>query len=195
MNNTRALVYTVLLGVVAALTQWLLWLEGLPERADTFVGPSRSDYVVREFQLAAYDEEGRFSFGATGPRAIRHPFLGSIEIDQPSLRFADSDGHPWRSTSAHGWVDKAGTVAKLSGEVRMTRAAAPGVLPVVVATERLSVNTRTRLAESDVAVEMSQPGSILRGVGLRAELGTRRVELMQQVTAHYDPKLRPKKPS
>ena len=85
MTNARVLAYAALLGLLALVTQWLLWLERPGDRGDTFVGPSRSDYVALDYVLVARDTEGGFAFEAIGPRAVRHPFLGSFDLETPRL--------------------------------------------------------------------------------------------------------------
>ena len=47
MTEARVLAYVLLLGAVALVTQWLLWLERPGDLGDTFVGPPRSDYVAQ----------------------------------------------------------------------------------------------------------------------------------------------------
>ena len=42
-------------------------------------------------------------------------------------------------------------------------------------------------AETDAAVTIEGPGSILRGRGMRADLSTRDVELLAEVTGRYEP--------
>ncbi len=190
MNNSRVLGYAALLGVLALITQWLLWLERPGDAGDVFVGPPRSDYIARDFTLVARDVNGAFVFAATGPRAVRHPFLGSFDLDEPRLRFRDNDANNWNGESRNGWVSKDGTVVKLAGAVELRRQAKPPkVEPILIASEHLTAHTDTHEVESDDPVAISEPGSILRGTGMRAKLKDQHLELMSAVTLHHDPKL------
>jgi lipopolysaccharide export system protein LptC len=189
MNNSRVLAYAALLGVLALVTQWLLWLERPPERGDTFVGPPRSDYVAIDYALVARDEKGAFAFAADGPRAVRHPFLGSFDLDEPRLRFRDNDGNIWHGRSHDGWVNKEGTVVKLAGEALLNREPRPNIDPITVASEHLTAHTDTKELMSDDPVTVTEPGSILRGTGMLAKLDQQHLDLMSAVSLHYDPKL------
>ena len=190
MSNSRVLVYAALLGVLALLTQWLLWLERPGDRGDTFVGPPRSDYVALDYELVARDEQGAFAFSATGPRAVRHPFVGSFDLATPRLRLHDSEGNDWDGESRSGWVSSDGSVVKLAGEVELRRKGKPKVTPVTIASERLTTFTRTREVVSDDPVTITEPGSILRGTGMRAQLKQQHLELKSSVSLRHDPKIR-----
>jgi len=192
MNNSRVLAYAVLLGAVALVTQWLLWLDRPGERGDTFVGPPRSDYVALDFVLVARDKEGGFAFSATGPRAVRHPFLGSFDLEAPRLRFHDGEGNDWDGDSKTGWVSKDGAVVKLAGAVELRRAARkePPTAPLTIASEHLTTYTDRREVETDDPVTIAEPGSILRGTGMRAQLKQQHLELKSSVSLRHDPKTR-----
>jgi lipopolysaccharide export system protein LptC len=192
MSNARVLVYAALLGMLALLTQWLLWLERPGDRGDTFVGPPRSDYVALDYELVARDEQGGFAFSATGPRAVRHPFIGSYDLETPRLRLHDSDGNDWDGDARTGWVSSDGAVVKLAGAVELRRKgkATPRVTPVTIASEHLTTYTGTREVVSDDPVTITEPGSILRGTGMRAQLKQQHLELKSSVSLRHDPKIR-----
>jgi lipopolysaccharide export system protein LptC len=192
MTNARVLAYVLLLGAVALVTQWLLWLERPGDRGDTFVGPPRSDYVALDYVLVARDKEGAFAFSATGPRAVRHPFLGSFDLETPHLRFHDGEGNDWDGDSKTGWVSKDGAVVKLAGAVELRRAARtePRTTPLTIKSEHLTTYTDRREVESDDPVTIAEPGSILRGTGMRAQLKQQHLELKSSVSLRHDPKTR-----
>jgi lipopolysaccharide export system protein LptC len=192
MSNARVLAYAALLGVVALLTQWLLWLDRPGDRGDTFVGPPRSDYVATDYVLVARNPQGAFAFSATGPRAVRHPFLGSFDLETPHLKFKDSERNDWDGDSKTGWVSKDGAVVKLAGAVELRRKArpTPKVEPLVIASEHLTTYTDRREVVTDDPVTITEPGSILRGTGMRAQLAQQHLELKSSVSLRYDPKIR-----
>lgn len=190
ISNTRALTATILLVIVVAVLQWLLWLGRSEETADTFSGPPRSDYIAIDYTLTARDAGGDFNFRVTGPRAVRHPFLGSFDLDEPRMNFRDQDGHLWKGRARTGWINKEGTEVRLSGNVVLDREPAQGVDPVTIESEHLVAHTRENLLESPDLVTVTEPGAKLRGVGMTAKLKERHIVLAADVVAHYDKKLR-----
>jgi lipopolysaccharide export system protein LptC len=191
VRGERTLVAAAVLAVVAALTQWLAWLEGVPERVDTFVGPPRSDYTLRDYQLTSYDEQGRRRFTVESPRLVKHPELDTFDIDTPSFRLWDGRQRGWTARSQRGWVRADAKALRLSGAVAVDRVAAAGVEPLALRTDSLDALLDSNHLRAPGAVTITQPGSILRGTGLEADLDAERYVLEQQVTAQYDPKIKP----
>ena len=63
----------------------------------------------------------------------------------------------------------------------------PGERKVALNTEQLNVFPERDLATSPAQVTITQPGSILRGVGLETNLATRHYELNSQVHTRHVP--------
>ena len=179
-----------LLAVLAAVSGWLLWQLRERDAAPVMVGPPRSDYSLEDFQLVALDAAAQESFLARGPRLSRHPQLGTIDIEQPRFSFPQNDAAPgmapWTSRAERAWVSRDGSELRLSGAVALRGPANDPQAPMLV-TERLTVFPRDDRVETDAAVTVTEPGSILRARGLRAELDTRRVELLSEVRIRHEP--------
>jgi lipopolysaccharide export system protein LptC len=175
----------LLLGLLAAATGWLLWQLRDRDPAAELVGPPRSDYSLDTFELVALDADGSESFYAYGPRASRHPFLGTIDIEQPRFAFPDREGARWTSRADRAWLSRDGNELRMSGTVELRGPPDDPSAPQLD-TERLNVFLRENRVETDAAVTVTEPGSILRARGLRAELDTRRVELLSEVRIRHD---------
>jgi lipopolysaccharide export system protein LptC len=178
----------VLIGLLlaAAVSSWLVWLLREPAPAPALVGPPRSDYFLTDFSMVALDAEGRESFAAQGPRLARHPTAGTLEVSAPEFTLPDAEGGRWLARADAAWVSADAGELRLLRAVRVTAPeGAEG--PSELQTERLDLFPRMRQLRSADAVTASGPGFILRGVGLEAELETRRFRLLDQVSARYEP--------
>jgi lipopolysaccharide export system protein LptC len=181
------LVPLLILASVAAATGWLLWLLREADPPAVLVGPPRSDYSVEQFQLVALDAAGAEAFAAHGPRLARHPFLGTIDIEEPRFTFPDQEGALWHSRAARAWVSRDGSELRLLGDVELDGPAADAAEPIRLRSERLDVFPRENRVATDTAVTVTEPGSILRARGLRADLDARRVELLSEVKIRHEP--------
>ena len=182
----RSLAFATVLAVFAALTQWIVWLNrDLPE-PDPFVGPPRSDYTLADFTLASFDEGGKLALTVVAPRLAKHPQLDSLEIDAPRMKLRDANGEDWNARSASGWVRGDGKEVRLQGAVEIVHPPTARRGPVKIEAERLTAFVDTSTLASDTAVTIVQPGSILRGTGLQADLKQKRFTLLNQVTARYE---------
>lgn len=190
MSHDRQPLWIALLLVAVTLTGWWVWSLREREQPAPLTGPPRSDYQVEEFELIAFDEAGAESFSLRGPRLARHPYLGSIEIEQPRLRMPTADGSRWQGRSDRAWINKEGDRVRMLGRVDLRGPRPNGQPPMRLRSEQIELLPKQNQASSEVAVTVTGPGSILRGLGLRADLDARRVELLSEVTARYEAKTR-----
>jgi len=184
----RSIAVAIALAAFAGLTQWIVWLNRDDHEGDHYVGPPRSDYTLDRFALTSFDERGAFAFTVVAPRLARHPWLGSFEIDDPSFRIRDASGEDWRARSRRGHVSGDGKTLKLADAVELDRPRSASKTPVSIRSDELTAHIDTSLVTSNAAVTIVQPGSILAGTGLAADLKQKRFSLKQRVTARYEPK-------
>jgi lipopolysaccharide export system protein LptC len=185
--KTLPLLPILLLTLLAIATGALLWQLRDQSRPTELLGPPRADYRLEVFELIALDADGRESFQARGPRLDRHPQLGTIDIEQPRFVIPDQDGAPWKARSRRAWLSRDGNELQLHGAVVLLGPQESDAAPIRLETERLNVFPRENRVDTDLAVTGTEPGSILRGRGMRADLDARRVELMSEVRIRHEP--------
>jgi lipopolysaccharide export system protein LptC len=188
-GTRRTLVAALVLAVVAGTTQWLLWLEREPEDGDGYVGPPRSDYELGPFTLTALGEDGKPRFTMAAPRLTRHPHLGTFDIDAPRIELAGDERGQWDVSATRAWVDADSRLLRLSVDVRAARTLPDGSRDVRIATDSLAADMADNTLATADPVVIEQPGSILRGRGLAADLDTDVYVLEHEVSARYDKSL------
>lgn len=176
----------LLLFVVAAVTGWMVWQLREDEAPPPLYGPPRSDYMLLDFEMLSLDEQGVEAFSAQGPMLSRHPHLGTLDVQRPRFLFPDSDGKPWQARAGRAWVAQDGDRLVLSGSVEFDGPPDDAGARIEVRTPDLTVLPEVNEVQTDSAVTITGPGSILRGRGLRADLDARRFRL-SRTTGHYAP--------
>lgn len=175
---------TLFLLVAAVVSAWSV----LRNRSTDPLGaatPGRSDYVLHDVELVVLDDTGKESFTLGAPRIAREPGVEAMSLATPVFQLPDSEGAYWQVRARQGWVSADGDELRLDGAVRVT--SPPGQRKVELDTEQLNVFPDRDLAVSPGRVTITQPGSILTGVGLETNLATRHYELKSQVHTHYVP--------
>ena len=183
--------YWLLVVVLAGLgvgTEVLLWVTRERPDAQTFSGPPRSDYTLTDFTLNALDAAGQRTFEVSGPTLARRGDDGSIFVTTPDYVLVDGSGHAWNGKSDAAWVNKDGTLMKLQGHVEMHRVAAGEVKPVDVETRDLTTWPKDKKMQTAAPTTITQPGSILRGIGMRGDLNTKVLELLSDVHSTLQPR-------
>ena len=183
--NWRAILTVVLL-LGALVTGWSVWRQHT-ERATTRVTGGRSDYVLHQFELVALDgTTGKEAFTLRAPILQRNPCDRTMSLTTPLFLVPDGEGHYWEVRSRTGWVNADGNEVRLRGDVR-AHSPPEAAQPVTMNTEQLNIFPDSNRTTSRAVVTITQPGSILRGRGLEANLATKRYELQSEVRSRYAP--------
>lgn len=182
----RALL-TLLLVAGALATGWALWSQRSPAAAAAGAG-GLPDYVLNDFQLVALDAEGRESFTLEAPRLARDPGVRTMDIETPVFTIPDDGAQgraagTWVVRSQTGWISAAGDELRLRGKVRADARGPGGAL--AMRTEQLNIFPETERATSAVEVTVTEPGFILTGHSLEADLASGNIRL-QDSKARYE---------
>jgi lipopolysaccharide export system protein LptC len=178
-----------MLSLVAVGTELLLWITRERPDEQTFAGPPRSDYTLTDFTLDALDSAGKRTFQVSGPTLARRGEDGSIFVTTPDYVLVDGSGHPWNGKSDAAWVNKDGTLMKLQGHVEMHRPSqGEDDRSIDVETSDLTTWPKDKKMETAAAATITQPGSILNGIGMRGDLNTKVLELLSDVHSTLQPR-------
>ncbi|MBL0165232.1 MAG: LPS export ABC transporter periplasmic protein LptC [Xanthomonadales bacterium] len=187
LMERRTLIVGVSLAIIAALSQIVLWLTRPPPLEPTFSGPPRSGYTLDNFSMNALDEHGKLSFTVSGPRLTRRGEDGSIFVSTPDYVIVDKDSHPWIGLSDSASVNKDGSIMKLEGHVEMERQPDANTSAARIVTSDLIAHPRDNTLETAAPAQITQPGSILRGTGMRGDLNSKTLELLSDVHNTFEP--------
>nr|WP_283256152.1 LPS export ABC transporter periplasmic protein LptC [Dyella humicola] len=180
----------VLIGLATGAAQMLYWwLAPTPKESD-FVGPPRSGYVLTNFKLWAFGVDGLPSFRMVAPHLERRENDESLYINTPNFEMPSNQPGvpPWLGNSLYAWVDKSGTLLKLQGPVFMHRAAFAETAAAEMHTSDVTAWPKENRMETAAPAHMVQGDSKLSGVGMRANLNTNHLELLDESHGSFPPR-------
>lgn len=187
-GRTIAFAVLLVLAIATSIGAWLLRPQPAP---DSFIGPLRSDYSLRDYTLVALDREGRESFTVRGPQLAHDPNTGTLALDKPLFQFPQAgaarraDAAMWETRSEDGWVGPRGEEVRLSrGVVVQGPPAADGTRTRLVS-DRMTIKPKTNRAYTDADVTITDRSSILRGRGMALDMTSRRYQLLSAVRGHH----------
>lgn len=187
MSRLQLLV-ALMLALIAAATGWMLFRDFDQAKPDRFSGPSRPSYELIDFELDAFDAQGKIAFRTQAPRLLHDDRVKGMAVTMPVFHLFGENGQRWLARSASAWIDTVAKRIDLETDVAISRDTDKASEAWSMTTERLVAYTETRLIDTDRAVEVRQPGSILRGRGLSADLNARTFELKADVNGIFAPK-------
>ncbi|ATD68892.1 LPS export ABC transporter periplasmic protein LptC [Luteimonas chenhongjianii] len=183
------LTLTVVLLLGALVSGWSVWRQNdsiIPEDA----ADGRTDYLLRDFDIVALNNEGREAFSLQAPELQQTPGARTLELVTPLFLIPESDGEGrWTVRAKTGWVSESNDEVRLRGEV-VADSPEGYPRPTRMRTEALNVFPQRNHATSDVLVDVVQPGFTMQGTGMRADLDSGRIELLSEVKLRNEPNSR-----
>ena len=169
------LVVTVLV-LLAAATQWLLWLFAPSPEEIAFVGPLRPEYSLNNFQLRMFRDNGELSFTVEAPYMDRHSGDGHFLVSTPHMLIMREGEPRWQASATDSVIDAKGETLQLRGDVRF-QSLPDDPRPIDIRTEHLLARPDTQQVQADGPVTVLQERSTLTGSGMRADFANSRMEL------------------
>jgi len=178
----------ILLPALLLATLWSGWQAwNNREQAALPQAEAGHDYVLHDFQIIALDAQGKESVTLRAPLLTRNSGDETLDITRPLFLLPDANGAHWQLAAATGWVSADGDQMLLRGGVKGDSPAIAGATPTTFRSDTLTVYPRRSLAETSDAVEMTQPGLVQQGVGMRVDATTNTLSLLSQVKTRYEP--------
>jgi lipopolysaccharide export system protein LptC len=192
LRDRRLPAATIAIALAAGVAQILLWWFGPAPRTNDFVGPPRSGYTLTDARMTEFNAEGKPSFHLQSPHLERREGDDSLYLNSPTFQLpANQAGVPdWQGKSLYGWVNKSGTELKLQGPVDMRRAAFRDAPAAQIQTADITAWPKQNRLETAAPARMVQGGTRISGIGMRADLNDKHLELLDDVHATFPPRKR-----
>lgn len=186
MNYRRATVGLTLLVAALGLVVWNM----RPEKTQKTAQALKSDYRLVDFTMMAFDEHGKETFSLSAPLLERDPEGKSLTVSKPAFTFPDQNSQIWTANAESAWISDKAREVQLREQVKIIGPKSPKGLRTEFSSDVLSIFPKENRIHSDEWVTISHGTSILKGLGLEADMKTRRVQLLAKVQVHYAPKNR-----
>lgn len=176
-------------GVVALvlLTAVSFWIsrqqvDEIPQRVAGL--DTRLNYVLHDFELQFYDENGLPSFNMQAPVLRNDPELQVGTIEQPVIKLNQPDA-TWTLVSDTATLTADKEHVQLSGKVHVQRQGLATGEWVEINTRDVRIEVTPQTASTDQPVSISDSYNQINGTGLDLNMKANTFSLKQQVKATY----------
>lgn len=192
LRDRRLPAATIAIALAAGVAQLLLWWFGPTPKTSDFVGPPRSSYTLTNARMTEFNAAGQPSFRLQSPHLERREGDDSLYLNSPTFQLpANQAGVPdWQGQSLYGWVNKDGSQLKLQGPVEMHREAFVNAPAARIQTADVTAWPKQNRLETAAPAQMVQGGTRISGIGMRADLNDKHLELLDDVHATFPPRQR-----
>jgi lipopolysaccharide export system protein LptC len=185
--NLRLAALTVLLLLAAAGTWWLLRQVALQGTQAARQKTHAPDYYFTDATVTTLDLRGKPESQLTAPRMLHHPDDDSVEVFSPNMLYLPANGPPWTMQADHAVEPSGGRIVRFDGHVRLEHPGENGAPPLVIDTDRMTVDLDKHTAVTDAPVQMTQGGNHMTGVGMEVYMDDNHLLLRTEVRGLYVP--------
>lgn len=149
--------------------------------------PTTPDGFMTEANYTHFDQNGDIQSQLYSPKVVHYSENDTSFLNKPSLVMHTLDHQTWiisaeKGSSTHGTKE-----ILLKDDVRVKRVKELQNSTSTLTTELLRAYPDTNLAETDQPVTIIQPGSIVKSVGMTANLKTGDINLLSQAQGVFIP--------
>lgn len=186
MGKAQYIILAVIL-VVTVLSGWLLNLVEVGTGKTPSRPPHIPDYYFDQFTTTVMGENSRPRYKLSAAHLDHYPDDDSKVLTALQLDFYPVDEASWQISAEHGLVTARNRLIRLTGKVRLVRAATPQRPAVTLDTDELLIYPKEKRARTDTLVMIRAGRDTIRARGLRVDLNTGQLELLANVQGHYEP--------
>jgi LPS export ABC transporter protein LptC len=170
--------------LLTAVSFWLSQMQDKDELAPVSGIDPKLNYVLRDFELQFYDENGRPTMNLKAPVLRNDPELEIGTIELPVMKLNQEDT-VWDLSSDTATVTADKEYVELIGEVRVRRQESVTGTWVTLETSEVSIEVTPQIARSNESVRMFDGYNRMDAIGLELDLKSDTFSLKQQVKAIY----------
>lgn len=138
-------------------------------------------YSARDARLVETGTDGLPLYTLNAAIIRQQPNEDLVRLTQVRMTFVDENGTPWTATADHGTLRRAAGKVRLTGNVHVFGTPPQAQAPAQITSDVLSVDLHRDLVTTRQPVTMLWAGTVLKSIGLIANLKDYRVQLESQV--------------
>ena len=174
--------------VALILATLLAGCDGLAINKEIDVTTAANDpgYSVTGAELIETDERGLPRYRLTADHILQDPASSLIDVDNPVLSLHEQGTLAWTVSARHAQLPGTAQMIALDGEVSVV-SIGDDETPLSLTTSSLRYDFLSGIVQTDAAVSLLLNGHRLQGIGLEANLRTRRARLNEAVQGRFTP--------
>jgi lipopolysaccharide export system protein LptC len=195
MKNWVTAVFPItILGVLAALTYWLLHATAIPEVKSDGKNRHDPDYYISGMKLSKLDKSGNLKYTFTNDWIVHYPDDDTTDVTNPTLVFLSPRKPTLTMSSRMAHVTSEGEVVLMYDDVRFKRDATPLRAELLGYMPDLTINTEEEYLFTSSPVRFKQGSSWLNGVGMHMDHKTETYQIKSKAVGEFESRRAKAKP-
>ncbi len=185
MIETSRIRQLVLFGVLAVVS-YALYNKYFGGEASQLFQPFTRGYALTGVTIETTDEQGQIMTTIQSPAVIHYADSEKTLIEQPNVVLHDKGGD-WVFQSLVGEINAQQTQIFFPDEVliNLENQANTQTEELVINTSALTVDMTNKTGKTEAELQMSQVGSLVKGMGAVVDFNQQEIEILSEMYAEY----------
>ncbi len=145
------------------------------------------DFIITQLKSQQFDEQGALKYTLRAQQLNHYP-NGIAQITVPLLNFSDhAADNPWQITALTGQVNDLNHQVRLQQQVQLTQPFAATAQAWQMSTDDLAIDLDQAWVTTNRPVLLRHASGAMESQGMRSNLKTHQIELLNHVRGHYAP--------
>lgn len=174
------------LGVLAAISFWLVQVTASPEPRSDGKDRHDPDYIISQMEIRKLTKDGDLQYVLLGDEARHYPDDDSTDVARPRLTYLQPSKPTLYMNADSAQISKDGETVFLHGDVRIKRDPTPKRAALFAYSPDLTVRTEEEIAFTKSPVRFTQGASRLAGVGMHVDNKKQLYVLQSQAKGQFE---------
>lgn len=182
-KNTLILIFIIALGLATGMTFILNNTNPINTANKTLL----PDAFMENVTATIMDKYGKPKMKIVTPKMTHYAENDSTQLITPELTLYRKSPTPWYITADHATATQGADAIQFQKDVVIHHAADIDHPATLIKTPSLLVHPNDQTAETNELITMTQPNTLIKAIGMRANMNTGDIKLLSQAKGEYVP--------
>lgn len=177
--------FSLIFIVIVGASILLICRDDSLKRENSELSTKHMNAFMHGLNVIQYDLKGNIQISISAPISKHYPKDDLLYLSHPKVIVYTEDRIPWDISADYGNSTHNHQIVKLWGHVKLHQPENQHSVETTIDTEALTFYPKKSLVLSDEKVSIAQPGSLIEGRGINADLKNGIIQLLSQSRGRY----------
>lgn len=186
MTYKNALISSIMI-VAIGFMAWTTFLSSRPQNTQTTKTAMLPDAFMEDVTAVIMDKQGKPKMKIVTPKLVHYAENDTTRLITPQLTLYRKSPQPWFITSKTAEATQGADQVYFQDDVNIHHSADENNPATLIKTTTLTVHPNKQLADTNDLITLIQPNTVIKAVGMHADMNTGDIKLLSQARGEYVP--------
>ena len=144
------------------------------------------DAIINNLTVTKFNADGSIATRLITPQMKHIPNNNTSLLDKPNIISYQENQAPWKISALNGKAINGSEKVTLTNDVFIHQPASPHNKETNFHTEKLYYYPQRQYADTDIAITLTQPGTVIKAIGMQAYLEEKKIKFLNRTRGRYE---------